>query len=78
VVENHHRLVGEVGIAAAAGLKELLGFQERVGIALQAAGIPRKIDEQALADVAGISAGGFVRHAGLTSGFEEFPAGAFG
>ena len=58
VVQDHLRLARTLALAGIAALEQTLGLQQGVGVALQAAGAPREVDQQPMVDLPCIRPGG--------------------
>ncbi len=58
VVEDHLRLARILACGALAEREQPLGFEQRVGVAFEAAGVPGEVDEQPVVNVARIRARG--------------------
>ena len=56
VIENHLRLEAVLLFRFLAELNQACGIEQRVGVALEAAGIPRKVDQQPVQDLQGMGA----------------------
>ena len=73
VIEDHLRLVGRFALGRLARFEEPLGFEQRVGVALEPARIPREIDEQPIHHLPQMRAGGQRLARGAAEGGEFFP-----
>ena len=56
VIQDHLCFFGTLADSGLAQLQQPLGFQQRVGVALQAAGVPSQIDHQPREDLSHIGA----------------------
>ena len=68
VVEDHLRFEPCLPVRFFADIQEALGFEQRIGVALEAARVPGQVDQQSVQDLPGVGAGGLlgdVRLAGL-------------
>jgi len=77
VVEDHLRLELILALGSLSELDQVLGVEQAVGIALQAAGGPGQVDQQAVEDLPRIGAGGLVLRERTTQPMQVF-AGRLG
>ena len=58
MVQDHLRLTGILPFRGSAFFQKALRFQQRVGISLESAGVPREVNQEPIENLSGMGAGG--------------------